>query len=122
LEGGLQRAKIVGAQGSWSARATYDDGAQETLACVHKHYLKNTEYEDPWTPDLRQSQKFAEHVDLIRKRNRVILTTDDVDPSKLPGRGFFKRTGYVAVHAIGDFVLDQTSMRFRLIERVANAN
>ena len=117
----MQQAKFVGAQGSWNALAVYDDGAQETLACVHKHYLQNTDYEDFWTLDLRQLPKFAEHIDLIRERNRVILTTDDVDPSKLPGRGFFKRTGYVAVYAIGDFVLDETSMRFRLVQRIANA-
>jgi hypothetical protein len=43
----------------------------------------------------------------------VILTTDDVNESKGRGEGFFKRTGYVAVYSVSDFVINDEGMRFR---------
>ncbi len=109
--------KFKGSQGSWEAEVTYSDGSREVLACVHKHYFKRDAdgfyYEDPWTPELRQTAKFAKHVELIHSKGRVILTTDDVNESRGRGEGFFKRTGYVAVYPVSDFVIDDNSMRFR---------
>jgi hypothetical protein len=117
--------KILGAQGSWEAKVTYSDGRQEELACVHKHYWKKDAagffYEDPWTPQLRQTQKFAKHVDLIRSVQRVVLTTDNINEAKNRGEGFFERTGYIAVYKIEEFVLDDQSMRFRFKQRIPNA-
>ena len=109
--------KFKGSQGSWEAELTYSDGSKEVLPCVHKHYFKRDAagfcYDDPWTPELRQTAKFAKQVELVRAKGRVILTTDDIDESKGRGEGFFKRTGYVAVYPISDFVTDGEGMRFR---------
>ena len=77
--------KFKSSQGSWEADVTYSDGGREVLACVHKYFFKRDAasfyYDDPWTPDLRESTKFAKHVELIRSKGRVILTTDDVEES-----------------------------------------
>jgi hypothetical protein len=104
-------------QGSWEAEVTYSDGSREILACVHKHWFKRDAggfyYEDPWTPELRQTAKFATHVEMIRSKGRVILTTDEINQSKRRGEGFFKRTGYIGVYPISDFVVDDESTRFR---------
>jgi hypothetical protein len=110
--------KFKGSQGSWEAEVTYSDGSKEVLPCVHKHYFKRDadgffHYEDPWTEELRQSKKFAKQVELMRSKGRVILTTDDFDESKGRNEGCFKRTGYVAVYPISDFVIDDTGMHFR---------
>ena len=84
------------------SEVSYSDGTKEVLACVHKHYFKRDAdgyyYEDPWTPEHRQTTKFAKHIELIRSKGRVILTTDDFNQSKGRGEGCFKRTGYVAVY------------------------
>lgn len=112
-------SKFKGSQGSWEAEVTYSDGSSEALACVHKRFFKRDAagfyyyYDDPCTLPLRESAKFAKHVELIRSKGRVILTTHDVTESKGRGEGFFKRTGYVAVYPISDFVLDDDGMRFR---------
>jgi len=104
---------------------TYPDGHQEELACVHQYYWKGGAsgpyYDDPWTPELRQTPKFAKHVELIRSIGRVILTTDKINEAKNRGEGFFERTGYVAVFSIDGFVVDDAGMRFRFTERIANA-
>jgi hypothetical protein len=117
--------KILGAQGSWEATVTYSSGRQEELACVHQYYWRNDGkgpwYEDPWTPQLRQTPKFAKHVALIQSSQRVILTTDKINEVKKRGEGFFERTGYVAVFTIVDFALDDQGMRFHFKERIPHA-
>ena len=112
--------KFKGSQGSWEAEVTYSDGSEEVLACVHKHYFKRGDagyyYSDPWTPELLQSAKFAKHVELIRSKGRVILTTDGIDERKRGrGEGVFKRTGYVGVYPISDLVIDNEGMHFRFV-------
>ena len=87
------------------------------MACVHKHWFKRDAdgfyYDDPWTPELRQTAKFAKHVELMRSKGRVILTTDDINKSTGRGEGFFKRTGYVGVYPISDLAINDDGMRFR---------
>jgi hypothetical protein len=115
--------KIKGSQGSWEATVSYPDKRKEVLACVHKHFWKvgpsGPCYDDPWTPELRKTSKFANHVELIRTTQRLILTTDDVDESKRRGEGYFRRTGYIGIYTIEDFVVDDSGMRFRFLERIA---
>ena len=86
IEEKMQNVKIRGSQGSWEAQVTYPDGRKEILPCVHQHFWKSGPsgpgYDDPWTPDLRKSAKFAKHVELIRSKGRVILTADKIDRSK----------------------------------------
>jgi hypothetical protein len=60
-----------------------------------------------------QTKKFAKQVELMRSKGRVILTNDDIDESRGRGKGFFTRTGYVAVYPISDFVIDDAGMHFR---------
>jgi hypothetical protein len=121
----MQIVKIRGSQGSWEAQVSYPDGRKEVLACVHQHFWKSGPsgpcYDDPWTPELRETAKFAKHVDLIRTKGRVILTTDNINESKNRGEGFFERTGYVAVYNIDDLVVDDEGLRFRFADRIANA-
>ncbi len=104
---------------------TYPDGRKEVLAGVHQHFWKSdtsgSYYDDPWTPDLRKSAKFAKHVELMRSKGRVILTTDKIDESKNRGEGFFERTGYIAVYKIDNLIIDDKGMRFRFADRIANA-
>jgi hypothetical protein len=116
----MQVTKFKGSQGSWEAEVTYSDGSKETLACVHKHYFKRCAdggfgYHDPHlaVSEHVRSPKFTRQIELIRSKGRVILTTDDVDESSELDPGSFKRTGYVAVYPISDFVIDDKGMRFR---------
>jgi hypothetical protein len=102
---------------------TYDDGNTEVLPCVHQYFCQKGPdglcYDDPFAngDDILDRVKFQKHVALIREKGRVVRTTDDVDPSKGRGRGFFQRTDYVAVFSIADFTLDGTRIRFRFVER-----
>ena len=102
---------------------TYPDRRKEVLACVHQHFWRSGPsgpcYDDPWASDLRKSPKFTKHVELIRSKGRVILTTDKIDESKNRGEGFFERTGYIAVYNIDGLVLDDEGMRFRFADRIA---
>lgn len=120
----MQKVHIKGSQGSWDAEVTYEDGRKETLACLHAYFWKTTPkgpmYDDPWPEEVRKLSKFEKHVALIKEKGRVIMTTDETDPSRSRGLGFFTRTGYTGVFAIDDFVLDDDSMRLRLTERIAN--
>ena len=120
-----QVAKIKGSQGSWEAEVTYPDERKEVLACLHQYYMKGgpsgPTYNDPWTPELRISTKFAKHVELIRSKGRVILTSDDINEGKGRGGGFFSRTGYIAVYGIDDFIIDDEGMRLRFTDRIINA-
>lgn len=113
----LQVKKFKGSQGNWDAEVFYSDGSKEVLPCVHKYYFKRDVdgfyYDDPWTPELRRTRKFANQVELMRSKGRVILTTDDINESRNRGEGFFARTGYVAVYPISDLVIDEVGMRFR---------
>jgi hypothetical protein len=121
----MEKVRIKGSQGSWEAEVRYEDGHTEILACLHDHFWRNTPdgpyYNDPWTPELRTTAKFLKHVEVIKSTGRVIMTSDKIDPSKERGAaGYFTRTGYIAVFTIDNFVLDEDSMRFRFVRRIAN--
>ena len=116
IEEKMQNVKIRGSQGSWEAQVTYPDGRKEILPCVHQHFWKSGPsgpgYDDPWTPDLRKSAKFAKHVELIRSKGRLILTADKIDRSKTRDERFFERTGYIAVYNIDGLIVDDEGMRW----------
>jgi hypothetical protein len=109
--------KFTGSQGSWEVRVDYTDGTKEILPCAHKYHLDGLCYNDPWSDELRALPRYQRHIDLIREKRKVVLTTDDT-PVEGPR---FKRTGYIAVFSIADFVEDADGMRFRLTERFPNA-
>jgi hypothetical protein len=116
--------KITGSQGAWEVRVKYDDDTTEILPCVHQYFWQNglggPYYDDPFGDGdgrIGDTNKFQKHVALIREKGRVVLTTDTTDESKGRGKGFFQRTGYVAVYSIADFTLDETRVRFRFVDR-----
>jgi hypothetical protein len=113
--------KITGSQGTWQVTVKYDDGTTDVLPCVHQYFWQNAPggpyYDDPLDEGdggIGDTNKFQKHVALIREKGRVVLTTDE---SKGRGKGFFQRTGYVAVYSIADFTLDETRVRFRFDDR-----
>jgi hypothetical protein len=115
----LEVTKFKGSQGSWEAEVTYSDGSKEVLACVHKLYFKRDAdgfyYHDPHcaVPEHVRSPKLTKQIELMRSKGRVILTTDEIIGSDELDPGYFKRTGYVAVYAISDLVIDDDGMHFR---------
>jgi hypothetical protein len=114
---------IKGQRGSWQAHVTYTDGTEEELACVHKQLAAAWPlYNDPWTPELRITGRFAKHVELIDSKRRVVLTDDLVDESKNRGEGYFERSNTITVYDISDFALDDAGMRFRFVRRYPYPN
>ena len=81
--------KFTGSQGSWEVRVDYTDGTKEVLPCAHKYHLDGLCYNDPWSDELRALPRYQRHIDLIREKRKVVLTTDDT-PAEGPR---FKRTG-----------------------------
>jgi hypothetical protein len=91
------------------------------LPCVHRYFWQNAPgipyYDDPLGDGgggIGDTNKFRKHVVLIREKGRAVLTTDE---NKGRGKGFFQRTGYVAVYSIADFTLDETRVRFLFHDR-----
>jgi hypothetical protein len=118
------KVKCRGSQGSWEATAVYPDRSQEVLACGHAHWVKGGPgglyYSDPWTPELMRTNRFAKHVELLRSKNRVIITSDEINEAGGRGAGYFKRTGYQGIFTIDGLIVDDAGMRFRLIARIAD--
>ncbi len=104
--------KAVGQRGSWFAAVD-----AEKLPCVHAHWFKGREYDDP---DARPDDAgFQELFAAIRDKKRVILTKDEVLYTGEEHTGF-QRTGYVAVFSVSDPVLDERGLRFQFIKRLFN--
>lgn len=116
------KVRCKGSQGSWEATVIYPDKTQEVLACGHMYWVKGgdngLQYYDEWTPELMKTNKFAKHVELLRSKSRVIITRDEVNVGGERGGGFFKRTGYQGIFTIADLTVDDSGMRFRLVERI----
>ena len=118
------KVKCKGSQGSWEATVIYPDKTQEVLACAYEYWVKGGPdglcYYDPWTPELMRTNKFAKHVELLKSKGRVIITSDEINQAGGRGAGFFKRTGYKGIFAIDGLTIDDSGMRYRLIERIAD--
>ena len=117
-----QVKKFKGSQGSWEVTVDYTDGSREILPCVHQHFFRvDAErgycYDNSWEAgeEVRKTAKFAKHVELIRSKKRVVLTSDDVDESRGRGESRFKRTGYIFVSDVADVVVDNAGLRFRFV-------
>jgi hypothetical protein len=108
--------KITGRQGDWNARVEYDDGSIEELACVHDRFWREGRaYHDPWEgAHLRNSQKFQKHLELMRSKQRVVMTSNKMDRSRLRGHGAMKRLNYRGVFNIKDFISDENGTRFTI--------
>jgi hypothetical protein len=72
-----------GSQGTWHAEVKWNDGTTERLACVHQHFSKAGHYYDPLSPEFYdtpadEDPRFAEWLDLIRAKGRVIMTKSEL--------------------------------------------
>ena len=107
---------IRGRQGDWNALVEYDDGSTETLPCVHDHFWREgREYHDLWNgADLRHTNKFQTHMELMRSKRRVVMTRNETDPSRSRGHGTMKRTGYRGVFNIKNFVFNDDGIHFTI--------
>src|SRR6516225_9246141 len=107
---------IRGRQGDWNALVEYDDGSTETLPCVHDHFWREgREYHDLWNgADLRHTNKFQTHMELMRSKRRVVMTRNEMDPSRSRGHGTMKRTGYRGVFNIKNFVFNDDGIHFTI--------
>ncbi len=105
---------IKGSQGAWNAKVEYDDGSTEVLACVHDRFWREgRQYHDPWNGgDMRQSKKFQDHIDLMRSKGRVIMTSNKMDVNRARGAGAMKRLGYRGIFNIENFTCDDRGIRF----------
>ena len=88
------KVKCKGSQGSWEATVIYPDKTQEVLACGHEFWVKGgphgLRYYDPWTPELMRTNKFAKHVELLKSKGRVIITSDEINQQAGVVPGFSK--------------------------------
>jgi hypothetical protein len=105
--------KITGRQGDWNAIATYDDDSTDLLACVHDRFWREgRQYHDPWNgADLRNTEKFKKHIELMRSKKRVIMTQNEMDLRRTHGPGAMKRTGYRGIFNIENFSFDDDGIR-----------
>jgi hypothetical protein len=103
------KAKVVGQHGSWFAKIN-----GTSYPCVHRHWVKYGKpmiYSDPVRDP--KDRHWPEFLEALRSQKKVILTQDDT-----PDEGTnFTRTGYIALYAIEDVVMD-TTLRFRFVERL----
>ena len=83
----LPNVKIRGRIGDWTATIEEWD---ETLPCVHEHFCRSRwpTYYDP-EPDFSY-HGFHDWWEMICTKRKVIMTKDEIDPSKPIGPGHFK--------------------------------
>jgi hypothetical protein len=113
-----------GSQGTWHADVTWSDGTTERLACVHQHFSRAGHYYDPLSSEFYdtpadEDPRFAEWLDLIRAKGRVIMTKSD----PVPGKGYtaLRRSQYVAVFDVTDIIRDDAGLHFRFVRRFKKA-
>jgi hypothetical protein len=68
---------------------------------------------------IRPQPKWDEFIEALKTERRAILTNDKVlGPS---GRGVnFKRDGYIALYEIDNLIIDEQTLRFEFISRLAD--
>jgi hypothetical protein len=113
-----------GSQGTWHAEVKWNDGTTERLACVHQHFSKAGHYYDPLSPEFYdtpadEDPRFAEWLDLIRAKGRVIMTKSEL----VRGGGYShaRRTGYIGVFDVTDITRDANGLHFRFVRRFKKA-
>jgi hypothetical protein len=113
----LQKYKAVGRIGSWFATI-----GETPYPCVHNHWVRweggRLIYVDP-SYDPPSQPKWVEFIEALTTEQKAILTKDKVlGPS---GRGVnFKRDGYIALYQIDNLAIDQQTLRFEFISRLAD--
>lgn len=114
----METKKAKGRQGWWFAEV---DGV--ALPCIHKHWLKNTSYHDPFKRHEGKGldKKIDEAVDAMKSGRLVVLTDqnaildDDGDVITM------ERKNYIAVFEVGDITYSQSDgLRLKLTRRVCN--
>jgi hypothetical protein len=98
---------IKGNQGVWNAKVEYDDGSVEILACVHDRcWVSGNHYHDAWDGPrakiARKTKKFRDHVELMRTRKRVIVTSNETHGIRAQ-----TRVGYRGVFNIDNFTFSE---------------
>jgi hypothetical protein len=109
----MSRIEAKGSRGSWFA--TLPDGT--ALPCVHRHWRKGMEYDDPFT--VPGDPVWDEFIAAIDRERRVILTDDEVlaeATEQTPPD--FRRSGYIAVFAVEDVRVEGRHLRFRFAKRL----
>jgi hypothetical protein len=88
-----------------------------SLACVHdRFWLNGNHYHDPWDGEgLRETKKFRDHIELMRTKKRVIVTSNETNLSRRRGHAQMKRVGYRGVFNIDNFVFNDAGMDFDFI-------
>ena len=113
----LPKHKAVGRIGSWFATV-----GGTAYPCVHNHWVKweggRLIYVDPGY-DPPSQPKWGEFIEALTTERRAILTKDKVlGPS---GRGVnFRRAGYIALYEIDNVKIDEQTLRFEFISRLAD--
>jgi hypothetical protein len=110
--------KAVGSRGSWFAKV-----GDETMPCIHKHWLRAMLYHEPFCEI--SEQRWLDYVNGLRG-GKAILTTDKVvseevvvlDDGTEVKRPTFQRSGYVAVYRITEVSLVGRDLKFELVERL----
>lgn len=102
----MYTTKANGQRGSWFATVK-----GEELPCVHEHWLKRSNYDDPSArPGIK---KFDDLYNAIKEKKRVVLTKDNY-----LGDHQFERTGYIAVFEVVGLEMDDNGLRFRMVRRL----
>jgi hypothetical protein len=111
-------ALCKGRQRDWLVDVTID-GRTERLPTAHKHFMRGLTYQraDAAWLALAKGQRW---LDALRGKQRVVLTDDEVGARNDPVRPVrIARKGYIAVFAVNEIAIDDTGIRFRLMDRIA---
>lgn len=121
------KGRAIGSKGSWLAEVRIDGQGTEILPCVHRHWLRGADYNDP---EARPGAPvWDDFVAAIEDAGRVVLTDDRVSPPGQPGGQFgFERKGYVAIFAVKGVRVEAAlgggggghHLRFSLTERLVD--
>lgn len=114
----MSARKATGSRGSWFAAV---EGENNELPCLHKHWLKNLSYHDPFevTADGPNQTKIREYVNGIAELGRVVLTNDKVHRDPQGVVTGFTRENYIAVFAVSHVQYSEVDgLRLKLTDRL----
>ena len=109
----IPKVRAIGHRGSWFADI---DG--EALPCVHEYWTRRIDgklmYVDPYC--VPEEAKWAPFLAALRDKKRAILTKDKPPSVNM----IFEREGYIALFQIDTVTVDDGTLRFAFVERLAD--
>ena len=117
----MKYKKIIGTQGSWTVKVTWEDGTEQELPTAHLRFLnwERGEYHRDGH-DLSSMQghpgKYAPYCAALQQTRKVVITRDDWHGESCT------RTGYIDVWDIEDLRLEDSQLSFTLTERLRKVN